>query len=298
MKKIKFLSLTLLLVFGLTACGGGSSEVNQSEIIRVGSKDFTESLIVSEIYALALEDHGYKVERVQNIAGSVVHTSLINDEIDLYPEYTGTGLLVILKEKMESDPDVVFEKVKTAYAEQFNLVWLDYAQANNSQGLVMRKDKADELGIRTISDLQSKADQIRFASQGEFDMRDDGLVGLEKIYGPFNFASSQVYANDLKYQILLKDEADLTPAYTTEGQLIDTDKFLLIEDDLGFWPPYNLAPVVQKSVIDAHPDIVDILNFINTKLDSETMIHLNAQADLDGLSYEEVAKMYYEGLNL
>lgn len=298
MKKILRLSLICLLALGLVACQAASEGDADTPVIRIGSKNFTEGILVSEIYALALEDQGFDVERKMRISGSVIHTSIMNDEIDLYPEYTGTGLLVILKEPMEKDPDVVYDKVKEGYAREFDLIWLDYAQVNNSQGLVMRKDTADALGIRTISDLQVKADQVRFASQGTFDMREDGLVGLEKEYGPFQFGSTEVYSNDLKYRILQEDQADLTAAYTTDGPLVDKDMFVVLEDDRQFWPPYHLAPVVQKSVLDAHPDIEAILNKVSAQLDTDKMIELNARVDVDGEDYELVAKDFYESLSL
>lgn len=167
-KKIAALALAGVMAAGLTACGGSASG---GETIRVGSKDFTESLVVSEIYALALENAGYKVERKQDIAGSVVHTSLINNEIDLYPEYTGTGLLSILQMDMITDPEEVYRTVKDEYEKRFSVTWLDYSKANDGQGLVIRTDVAKQLGITTISDLQEHAPELRFASQGEFDAR-------------------------------------------------------------------------------------------------------------------------------
>ena len=184
------LVLTAVMAASLTACGASSSG---KDVIRVGSKDFTESLVVSEIYALALQDAGYKVERKQDIAGSVVHTSLINNEIDLYPEYTGTGLLSILQMDMITDPEEVYRTVKDEYEKRFQVTWLDYSKANDGQGLVIRTDVAEQLGIRTISDLQKHAKELRFASQGEFDAREDGLPALEQKYGAFDWKSSRVY---------------------------------------------------------------------------------------------------------
>ena len=238
MKNKKVISGALLVVILVAIVGGiwwrnnQSSEVQQSSTtIRVGSKDFTENLVIAEIYALALEDNGYTVERVSNISSSLIHNSIVNDEIDLYPEYTGTGLLSVLGEDMETDSEKVYKTVKKEYEEQFNLTWLDYASANDSQGLVIRTEVANSLNIKTISDLQAHASELRFASQGEFDEREDGLPGLEKTYGTFNWQSSKVYDNSLKYSVLENDEADVTPAYTTEGQLVSTDKFTLLEDD-------------------------------------------------------------------
>ncbi|ALT80735.1 glycine/betaine ABC transporter substrate-binding protein [Streptococcus macedonicus] len=304
MKNKKVVSGVLLVVILVAIVGGiwawrnnQSSEAQQSSTtIRVGSKDFTENLVIAEIYALALEDNGYTVKRVSNISSSLIHNSIVNDEIDLYPEYTGTGLLSVLGEDMETDPEKVYKTVKKEYEERFNLTWLDYASANDSQGLVIRTETANLLNIKTISDLQAHASELRFASQGEFDEREDGLPGLEKTYGTFNWKSSKIYDNSLKYSVLENDEADVTPAYTTEGQLVNTDEFTLLEDDKQFWPPYNLAPVVRDNILDDNPDIKTILNNISAKLDTETVTELNAKVDVDGQEYTDVAKEYYDSI--
>lgn len=286
----------------LVACGGkGSAGKNQTEsgkedVIRVGSKDFTEGLIVSEIYALALEDAGYKVERVFDIAGSLVHTALMNDEIDLYPEYTGTGLLSVLGMDMITDPQEVYDTVKAEYEKQFQVTWLEYSPANDGQGIVMRTPVAEKLRIQTISDLQAHAGEIRFASQGEFDERDDGIPAMERVYGEFNWKSSRVYDGGLKYEVLKNDEADAAPAYTTEAQLVNQDQYILLEDDKHVWPPYNLAPVVKDSLLEAHPEVADILNKVSASLDTETLTALNAKADLDKEEYEDVAAEYYKSI--
>ena len=276
--------------FTVTAAAG------EKGTIRVGSKDFTENEIVAELYALALEDAGYKVERIMDISSSVIHTAIVNDEIDLYPEYTGTGLISILKMDPLTDAQEVYETVKEAYAEQYDLVWLDYAQANDGQGLFISRKASDEYGITTISQLQENASELRFASQGEFDEREDGLPGLEKVYGPFEWASSKVYDNGLKYQVVESDEADVSPAYTTEGRLSETDKFVLLEDDRHVWPPYNLAPVVRGDVYKENLEIAEILKKVNETLDTAAITALNAQVDVDKEEYEDVAEEYWESI--
>ena len=286
----------LVAAFAVVIMLTGCTADGDKKTIRVGSKDFTENLIIAEVYALALEDAGFKVERVPRIAGSVIHTSIINNEIDLYPEYTGTGLLSILKLPMESDPVVVYNTVKKEYNDRFKLTWLDYSPANDSQGLVIKTSKADELGIKTISDLQSKASEIRFASQGTFDEREDGIAGLEKVYGKFDWKSHKVYDNSLKYQVLKSDEADVTPAYTTEGQLVNKDEFKVLTDDKQFWPPYNPAPVIKNDILEKNPEIAEILNSITKELTTETVVNLNSQVDVDGKEYEVVAKEFYQGI--
>lgn len=282
-------------IFGLILAG--CSSASSDEAIKVGSKDFTESLVVSEIYALALEDQGLNVERVPNIASSVIPQSIEKGEVDLYPEYTGTSLLTIFKLPLETDPDAVAQTIREKYEEDGVLTTLDYAEANDSAGIAIKTSVSEEYGIKTLSDLQENADQIRFASQGEFDQREDGLPGLEKVYGEFNFKSSTVYDNSLKYQVLKSDEADATPAYTTEGQLSDTEEFTILEDDKNFWPPYNLVPVVRQDVLENHPEVETIINDINKNLDTQTVIDLNAKVDIDGEDYQKVAKDYFESLN-
>lgn len=291
-KKVLAVFLAASITASLAGCGDSKSD---EKSIKVGSKDLTENLVVAEVYALALEDAGFSVERVMDIAGSVVHTSIMNGEIDLYPEYTGTGLISILKMDPMTDAQQVYDTVKEEYEKQYKLIWLDYSQANDGQGLVIRTDVADKYGMKTISDLQKNASELRFASQGEFDQREDGMLGLEKLYGPFEWKSSKVYDGGLKYSVLENDEADAAPAYTTEGQLVK-DEFTLLEDDKKLWPPYNLAPVVRETVLNTYPEIADILNKISATLDTKTVTKLNAEVDVDKREYEEVAKEYYDSI--
>jgi osmoprotectant transport system substrate-binding protein len=293
MKRIVAIILTACMAISMTAC---SKTETSKATITIGSKDFTENLVVSEIYALALEDAGYNVERKMNIAGSVIHTAITSGEIDLYPEYTGTGLLSVLQMDMSSDPDEVYNMVKEGYEEQFGITWLNPTQINNTNGFAIRTEVADEYGIYTISDLQANADKIRVCSQGEFEYREDGLPGLAKVYGDFNFKSINVYDNGLKYQILESGEADICPGYSTDAQLADTEKFTYLVDDKNFFPPYYLAPIVKDEVLEANPEIADVLNKVSEKLDTETAIALNAKVDIDKQEYEEVAKEFYDSI--
>ncbi len=296
MKRMWKRKIAAVLALALTGAAAVTASAGEKGTIRIGSKDFTENEIVAELYALALEDAGFRVERVMDISSSVIHTAIVNDEIDLYPEYTGTGLISVLKMDPLTDAQEVYETVKNAYEEQFSLVWLDYAQANDGQGLFISREASDEYGITTISQLQENASKLRFASQGEFDEREDGLPGLEKVYGPFEWASSRVYDNGLKYQVVESDEADVSPAYTTEGRLSETDKFVLLEDDRHVWPPYNLAPVVRGNVLSEYPEIEEILKKVNETLDTAAITALNAKVDVDKEEYEDIADEYWESI--
>ncbi len=277
---------------GLAGCG---SSGDSDKLIRIASKDLTENEIVTEIYALALEDAGYKVERKFNISSSVIHASITSDEIDIYPEYTGTGLLTVLGMDPLTDEQEVYDTVKEAYDKQYQLTWLEYSAANDGQGLAIRTEAAEKYGISTISDLQQHAGELRFASQGEFDERSDGIPALEAVYGPFEWKSSNIYSNALKYQVLENDEADVAPVYTTEGRLVE-EQFTLLEDDKHVWPPYNLAPVVRNDVLEEHPDIADILNKISAEFTTENITGLNAKVEIDKEEYADVAREFYESI--
>ena len=299
-RRMLAMTLAAAMAMGFAGCCGGGSEAGaakaEEKSVVIGSKDFTENEIVAEIYALALEDAGFTVERKMNIAGSVVHTSITSAEIDLYPEYTGTGLITILGMEALTDQEEVYQTVKEAYNEQFGITWLDYAEANDGQGLFISKRVSDEYGITNISQLQANADKLRFCSQGEFDEREDGIPGLTKLYGEFNWKSSKIYDNGLKWEVVDNDEADVATAYTTEARLTETDKFVLLEDDKHMWPPYNLAPIVRNEVLLQYPEIEEVLNAVSATLDTDTVTQLNAKVDVEGEEYEDVAAEYYESI--
>ena len=281
----------------LTACGGtagsSSAKAGSGATITVGSKDFTEGNILSELYALALEDAGFTVKRKFDIAGSVVHTAITSKQIDLYPEYTGTALINVLKLPAESDPQKVYETVKTQYKKKFDLDVLNEAEAADAQALVIATRAAEKYDIKTISDLQKHASELRFASQGDFDEREDSMPALEKAYGAFAWKDHKVYDNGLKWELLKNDKADVAPAYTTEGQLASKD-FTLIEDDKHVWPPYNVIPVVRGSVLKDNPAIKDALNAVSAKLTTKELTKLNARVDIDKEDYEDVASDFFD----
>lgn len=290
MKKTVLVFLGLILALSLTACGSGSGSSNKVTTITVGSKNFTESLILGEMYSLALENAGYKVNRKLNLGGTLVaHQSLVDGQIDMYPEYTGTGLLDVLKKDKATDPDEVYNTVSKAYKDKWNLVWLKPTQANDSQGLAVSKTVSDKYNIHTFSDLAKEAPNIRFAATPEFNERPDGLKGLKEAYGGFNFKSNKLFDYGIKYNVLLQGKQDATVAFTTDGQLTD-DKLVLLKDDKHFYPPYYVCPVIRNSVIKKDPKVAKILNKVSAKLDSKVMQELNEKVDIEKQKYQTVAK--------
>ena len=294
MKKNSFFILAIVLAFSifLTACGGGSSK------IKVGSKNFTESLILGEMYALALEDGGFKVERKLNLGGTLVaHEALKKGDIDVYPEYTGTGLLNIMEEEPLSDPQQVYDMVSDFYKKEFDLVWLTPSNANNTQAIAISRKASEEYGITTLSDLQANADKIDFAAVPEFEEREDGLLGMNRVYGDFNFKSLKLYDYGVKYRAVLNDEVQGTVAFGTDGDLTNPD-LVVLEDDKHLWPPYFVGPVIRQDTLDKDEKIRKILDDISAKLDDSTMQELNAEVDINQKEYADVAKEFLKNEGL
>ena len=290
--------LALLTAVTVIACTGGGGGESSGAPIRVGSKDFTEQFILGEMYALVLENAGLQVERKLNLGGTpVAQAGLESGEIDLYPEYTGTGLLTVLKLPTESDRQTAFDKVAQGYKEQFNLVWLDPAPMNNTQALAMTQEKSDALEIKTISEMAAKADQLVMIGAPEFAERQDGLPGLQAAYGNFQLKEYKAVDSGLRYKGLVDGDADVAVAYGTDGEISAFD-LVLLEDDKKLFPPYQVAPVVRQAAIDANPDIADALNALAPKLTDAVMQRLNYEVSGNQREPEEVAKEFLtqEGL--
>lgn len=303
-KRILALLLAAVTALGLAGCQGASDsgkgtessqETEEKGTVIVGSKGFTENLILSELYALALEDAGFQVERQFEVSNAVIHQSLCEGEIDIYPEYTGTALMTILEQPMQTDPQVVYDTVKEMYASEYELDVLDMCAANDGNGLAIRADVAEEYGIKTISDLQKNATNIRFGSTSDFYEREDGMLGLEKVYGTFDFKEENSFDNALKYEVMANDEVDCVPGYTTDAQL-SSDEFLLLKDDKQLWPPYNVIPVARQELTEAYPEVAEIINAVSAKIDTDTMTELNSRVDIDKEEYDDVAAEFYETL--
>jgi len=290
-RRLLVLPLLALLTAGLLiACAGGST--NSSAPVKVGSKDFTEAFIIGEMYALALEKAGIPVERKLNLGGTpVAQAALQSGEIDLYPEYTGTGLLTILKEQTLSDPKQVYDKVAAGYKEKYKLVWLDPAPMNNTQALAMTKARAEKLGIKSFSDLVTQASGLTMVGPPEFEVREDGLPGIKQKYGNFQLKEYKAVDSGLRYKALTDGEADVAVAFSTDGE-INAFNLVLLEDDKQLFPPYQVAPVVRQQTLDANPKVATALNAIAPKLTNETMQKLNFEVSGNKREPAEVAKEF------
>lgn len=262
--------------------GEGGSDVSTGDLGRpivVGSKNFTEAFILGHMYALMLESAGFEVEREIGLGATpIAHAAILAGEIDLYPEYTSTALLTVLEADPINDRDAVYQAVSEAYAQEFDLIWLDASPFNNPQALATRKEVSDEHGVTTYSELSAVADQLSIGAPPEFFEREDGLRGLQTAYGGFDFANSVQLDPGLRYEALLNGDVDVVLAFGTDGQISGYD-LVLLQDDQSFFTPYPVAPVVRADVLAAEPGIASILNSLAPHLTNEVMQTLNWSVD-------------------
>jgi osmoprotectant transport system substrate-binding protein len=260
--------------------------------IRVGSKNFTEEFILGELYAQLLEANGFTVERKLNLGATpIAHQALVNDEIDLYPEYTSTGLMEVLKLPQQRDRQEIFNTVKDGYEEQFQVTWLEPAPFNNTNTFAMTRARAEELGIRTYSDLSARASEVVLGGPPEFLERED-TQGLIETYGGFDFREVRQLDGSLRYQALIDGQIDVVVAFGTDGQIGGYD-LLVLEDDQNYYPPYQVAPVVRQDTLAENPRIAEVLNSLAPLLDDGTMARLNWQVDgPDNQEPDEVARQF------
>ena len=259
--------------------------------LRVGSKNFTEQLVVAELYAQALEKAGARVERRVNLGGTAIaQQALLAGEIDLYPEYTGTGLGVVLKQPPEGDAATILAKVRAGYA-PMGLDWLDPSGIDNGNALLVLPETARKHGLATLSDLARAAPQLTLAAGNEFADRADGLPGLRRVYGMAFRRFRQFAALGLRYAALQHGQADVVNAYATDWQ-IAVGGYTVLQDDRALWPPYQLAPVVRQAALREFPGLAAPLLAVGAKLDNPVMQELNRQVDQGGEEPREVAARF------
>lgn len=255
---------------------------SSGEAIAIGSKNFTEAILVAEMYALVLEDAGFTVERKFNLGATpVAHAALTAGDIDLYPEYTSTGLLEVLKQQPIADAAGIVAAVRKGYEEQFQATWLEPSPFNNTNALAMTRAKADELGVKTYTDLAAKSADLKLGGPPEFPEREDtkGLIaayGFDPAFTGANFV--QLDTGSLRYEALQNGEIDVVVAFGTDGQ-INGLGLALLEDDKSYYPIYQIAPVVRQDTLAANPGIADALNKLAPALTNDVMSGLNWQVD-------------------
>lgn len=268
----------------------------QAADIVVGGKNFTEQQLLSAITQQVLEANGHNVDNRAGMGSAAVRQAMENGQIDVYWEYTGTSLITYNKIEEKLDPEATYERVKELDAEK-GIVWLNPSEANNTYALAMRAEDSEETGIKTISNLAQAVNDdgdLTLASNAEFYARADGLKPLQETYG-FEFGRANIKRMDtgLVYQALKDGQVDVGLVFATDGR-IPAFNFTVLTDDKGYFPSYALAPVIRDEVLEANPDIGEVLNEVSAKLNDEVMANLNASVDVEKISIENAATQFLE----
>ena len=314
MKQVRYataLLAVLLSALALGACGddddddggggGGTAaskiernDANSNVKITVGSKNFTEQKVLGEIYAQGLEAAGFDVDTELNLGDEQIALKAVKGgEIDAYPEYTGTALLSFFGVKaneIPKDPATAFEDAKAGFSDE-GLVAYPPTPFTSSNEVGLTQEKAEELGIATISDLAEHDQDLTLYGSPECRQRTDCLLGLQEVYG-LDFKEFVPVAIDLRHQVLIDGKADLSIVFTTDPQ-IQREGFVLLEDDKGMFPPYNSTFVIRRDVADeAGPELEEVVSKVQDGLTDVVMQELNARVDLDKKTPAQVAEEY------
>ena len=266
--------------------------------VVVASKNFTEQFILGELMAQLIEANtGLSVERRFNLGGTMIcHGALVSGEIDLYAEYTGTGLTAVLKKSVLSNSDEAFSVVAQEYLRRFDIEWLKPFGFNNTYTITVRQEDARLRKWEKISDLAKFALDLRAGFTSEFSERPDGYPGLTKAYG-FCFGNVKDLDPTLMYEALVKEEVDVICAFATDGR-IDAYNLKPLQDDRQFFPPYQAAPVIRRQITRDYPEIVQALARLSGLLDDTTMQRLNYEVDGKKHTPKEVALKFLKSRNL
>jgi len=263
--------------------------------IVVGSKNFTEQLVLGEILAQQIERKlGQKVERKLNLGGTLLaHAALVAGEIDVYPEYTGTALTAILKLPPASDAKKVLEGVRAEYRKQWGVEWLAPFGFNNSFAMVVRGDEARRDALATLTDAAQKKKEWVMGAGYEFVERPDGFRGLVKAYGLGVKGQIETMDLGLLYQALEQGKVEMIAASATDGML-SVLGVKVLDDDRHYFPPYEAAPVVRAEALTAHPGMREALEELAGRLTDREMQKLNYELDGKHRPLPEVAREWLE----
>ncbi len=274
-----------LLLLALAGCRTGG------ERVVIGSKNFTEQLVLGELLAQHLEARGIPVERRFYLAGTFIcQQAILAGRIDLYPEYTGTALTAILKQTPSSDAHEVYARVRDAYRRRFNLEVAEPLGFNNTFAILIRGNDARRLGLRTISQAAHHASNWRAGFGYEFMERPDGYQGLAKTYGLRFAEAPRVMDLGLLARALRDGQIDLAAGNSTDGLIPALDLFVL-EDDRHYFPPYEAVPIVRREALDRFPKLRDSLSELAGKISEQEMQKLNYAVDGE---HRDVAELVRE----
>lgn len=291
--------MILLLSLSLSACGaqqeGAPEPISGPADLTIGSKNFTENIILAHMMADLIEDRtGLKVKRTLNLGGSsVTWKALQSNDIQLYPDYTGT-IVANYYQQETGDAEETLNRTRELVGKD-GLEFLEPLGFSNSYTLAVSQQTAAKYNLRTYSDLAKVSPDMVLGAEFEFTDRPDTYPGLKELYN-MNFKRVKGMDQGIKYRLIGQNDLDVASAYTTDGQ-IKVNNLFILEDDKGFFPPYDAGAVVRKDILKKHPEIRDALNELAGKIDEGRMQELNALVD-EGYREDIVARDFLKELGL
>ena len=289
------MKMTRILIIALIVISVTMVGCSRKDTITIGSKDFSENMILGEMFAQIIEANSdIKVNRKLNLGGTFVCFEAIkNGDIDIYPEYTGTGLTAQLKMDVISDAEETYNIVSDEFDKQFKITWLKPLGFNNTYTLAVTKEVYEKYAVETYSDLATVSSELVFGAEHEFFDRQDGFDGLVEAYD-MKFKGDPMKMNvALKYQAIGNGNMDVTDAFATDGAIKQYELKILI-DDKGFFPPYYAAPIIRNKTLDKYPELKDTLNKLAGAIDDQAMTDLNYKVDVEGKDIAKVAKEFLQ----
>ena len=270
----------------------------KADVVHIATKPMTEQLIMGEMLKLVIEhDTGLEARITAGVGGgtSNIHPGMENGVFDIYPEYTGTGWNMVLKEESKYNEDL-FPRLTEGYEQRFAMRWVGMYGFNDTFGIAVRREIAEKYDLHTYSDLRRAAPQLTFGAEYDFFERADGFPALCKAYG-LDFARTVDLDIGLKYQALANKQMDVMIVFTTDGQLAAADARVLT-DDQGFFPSYRCGNVVRAEVLERHPEIGDALDKLTGIITDEEMAAMNYAVESEGKEPRSVAENFLRGKGL
>lgn len=286
MKRIAAILIAGCITLGLTACGG-------KEPIKIASKPMTEQYILTEIIGQLIEaETDYEVEITKGVGGGTtnIHPALVKGEFDLYPEYTRTAWLNVLKkEEMEKDDEKLYEQLLSEY-DGLGLTWTGLYGFSNTYGLALRQETAEQYGLSTYSDLAAASGELVFGGNPDYIELETGYPRLCEAY-QMQFKDTKQMEIALKYEALKNGEVDVINAFTTDAQLAANDLVLLTDDNV-FFETFDAGTVVRKDALEKYPELQGVLEKLNGLINEEEMQQMNYEVEVNGREDKEVAEEF------
>jgi osmoprotectant transport system substrate-binding protein len=276
MKKfVVFCLLTFALVIAIASCSPNTITSSGGDII-IASKDFTEQDILGELLAQQIEaTTNLKVSRRPRLGGSFVcHSAITAGKIDAYIEYTGTAFTGILKQKVLNDPKIVYETLKQAYAQKFNLEVMPSLGFENTFAIIIRGEDAKRYNLQTLSQATQYTPQWRGGFGYEFLEREDGFPGLAKTYDLHFAKSPQIMDLGLIYRALIQKQVDMVAGNSTDGQIARLG-LVVLKDDKQYFPPYEATPIVRQATLAKYPQLKKAIAQLSGRITADEMRQLN-----------------------